>query len=101
MEKVVVKQSEKSAVVVILTPVTDETADALRETLDNIINKIILDITLDMEGINIIRTPVMGVIVFTHRKLQKLGGRLSLIHMTPALMELFKAFGLDRVLSIS
>ena len=100
MDKVVVRQEGDKASVYIIRPITDDTSDSLKASLNTLIENSVIHISIDMEDINIVHTPILGVIVFAQRRVQKAGGSITTLNTSPPLKELFKTFGLDKVLII-
>lgn len=100
MDRIVVNQDGSSASIEILPPVSEELIDDLKQVLKNLIQSGTINISLNMKSVQYLHTPALGVIVFTHRNLEKNNGRLVLKHVNPPLMHLFNTFGLVKVLHI-
>ena len=101
MDKIIINQSGHNAVLTILSSQTDDIAEDLKKTLDSLIDDKVTQITLDVKQIHNLHTLALGAIVFAHRNITRVNGTLSLVNVTPELLQLFKTFGLEKVLNIS
>ena len=75
---------------------TTTTAPAVRDALKALIADGVQQLRLDMEQVTVVDSPGIGLLVATHNSLVRLGGALTITNASPDLLELFKAFRLDK-----
>lgn len=72
-----------------------------REELRAIVNRRDVLLTLDLEGVKLIDSMGLGVLIATHNSLAKRNARLELIHISSDILKLLKNMRLDRHFIIS
>jgi anti-anti-sigma factor len=73
----------------------------VREALKTLIGGGAREIVIDLTETHLIDSSGIGLLVATHNSLARLEGRLAVVNAGPDLLELFKAFRLDKHFSIS
>ena len=58
-------------------------------------------VTVDLEGVEIVDSTGIGLIIAVHNSLRKTGGTLSVINASKDLLDLFKAMRLDQHFSVA
>jgi len=53
-------------------------------------------LTLDLEGVEMVDSVGLGLLVATHNSLSKQSGRLTLVNVSPDILSLLKAMRLDK-----
>lgn len=91
-EKVIVRPGKD-----IVSSMVKEFRDELRAIVDR--GDILL--TLDLEGVELIDSMGLGVLIATHNSLAKRNARLELIHISSDILKLLKNMRLDRHFIIS
>ncbi len=97
---IVTQDSPSSATVIVVPPPGEELSDSLRTAFTDLLAAHVAEITLDLEGIQVLHTTVLGSIVFACRQLQKTKGRLVLVHVTASLRDIFCNLSLDKLVEI-
>ncbi|MCY0877639.1 MAG: anti-sigma factor antagonist [Firmicutes bacterium] len=79
-----------------------KTADALRESLDQLIDRYRdKDLVLDLEDVAFMDSSGLGVILGRYRRLAQQGRRLRLEGVRPAVKVVLELAGIDSIMSIS
>ena len=73
----------------------------MRDVLKTLIAEGARDIVIDLTDTHLVDSSGIGLLVATHNSLARLEGRLAIINAGPDLLELFKAFRLDKHFSIT
>lgn len=97
---IVTKDTPSSATVIVVSPPGEGLSDSLRKAFTDLLASNTSEITLDLEGVQVLHTTVLGSIVFACRQLQKTNGRLALVHVSPTLREIFCNLSLDKLVEI-
>lgn len=75
--------------------------ESVRQELANLINNGVLALTIDLNGVGIVDSLGMGLLVATHNSLKAKGGRLMLINVAPKIHDVLTIMRLDRHFSIN
>jgi anti-anti-sigma factor len=81
--------------------ITATNAPELRLLLKNLIADGARELVIDLINVRVVDSSGIGLLVAGHNSLSRLGGKLAVIHASNDLVELFKAFRLDKHFSIS
>lgn len=81
--------------------ITASTAPMIRVDLKNLIAEGIRDLVIDIANTRVIDSSGIGLLVATHNSLLRLNGKLTIKNVSQDLLELLKAFRLDKHFSIS
>jgi anti-anti-sigma factor len=76
-------------------------APEMRNALKNLVAEGVRELVIDLANTHVIDSTGIGLLVATHNSLQRLNGTLALINVSQDLLELLKAFRLDKHFSIS
>ncbi len=88
----------------IFTPSGDLTASSvpdLRAELKRLIAEGAREFVFDLCQVEMVDSTGIGLLVSLHNSLIRLEGRLSVVNASPNLLELFKAFRLDKHFSVT
>ncbi len=99
-KNVIVTRQGTAATIIVVPPADDGLADELRKAFVELLAADVRNITVDVEGVQVVHTTALGSIVFACRQLQKTNSRLSLIHVSPSLREIFSNLSLDKLVDI-
>ncbi len=80
---------------------TAANAPEIRIELKNLIAEGVRELVIDLVNTRVIDSTGIGLLVATHNSLQRLNGKLALINVSHDLLELLKAFRLDKHFSVS
>ena len=80
---------------------TASTAPMIRVDLKNLIAEGVRELVIDMVNTRVIDSSGIGLLVATHNSLMRLNGKLTIKNVSQDLLELLKAFRLDKHFSIS
>lgn len=86
------------------TPPKDLTASTvpdLREAIKQLVAGGTRTLTIDLSNVLIVDSSGIGLLVAVHNSLSRLEGKLLVTNTSPNLMDLFRAFRLDKHFSIS
>lgn len=81
--------------------ITASSAPLIRTELKNLIADGVRDLVIDLVNTHVIDSTGIGLLVATHNSIQRLNGKLSLKNVSKDLMDLLKAFRLDKHFNIS
>jgi anti-anti-sigma factor len=98
---IIVREEGTEATIIVIPPAEENLSESLRTAFSDLLSKQIQQITVDLEGIHIIHTTVLGSLVFAYRNLHKTGGRLKLLHVSPPLREILSNLSLDKLVDIA
>ncbi len=87
----------------VIKPVKDITASStpdLRAALKTLVAEGIRELEIDLIDVRVVDSSGIGLLVAAHNSLERLSGKLVVTNVTSDLMELFKAFRLERHFSI-
>lgn len=73
---------------------------ALREVVKALVAEGVTDLVVDLAGVQGIDSSGIGLLVAAHNSLTRLSGALIVINASADLLELFKAFRLDKHFSV-
>ena len=73
---------------------------ALREVIKALVAEGVRELAVDLAGVQGIDSSGIGLLVATHNSLARLSGSLTVINASADLLELFKAFRLDKHFSV-
>lgn len=96
--------SEQDVIIKFYKPEGDITASSapiIRTELKNLIADGVRDLVVDLINTHVIDSTGIGLLVATHNSLQRLNGKLSLKNVSTDLLDLLKAFRLDKHFNIS
>ena len=71
-------------------------SQGFKEELESLLENGVRDITIDMTEVEMIDSIGMGLLIATHTKLSKEGGKLKVIHISNDLLSLFETMRLDK-----
>jgi serine/threonine-protein kinase RsbW len=74
--------------------------DLLREELKKLIGEGIREMVLDMAAVEVIDSIGLGLIISVHNSLQKAGGNLTVINVSPDVLDLMRSMRLNRHFSV-
>jgi anti-sigma B factor antagonist len=81
--------------------ITASSAPKIRVELKNLIAEGVRDLVIDLINTRVVDSTGIGLLVATHNSLLRLNGKLSLKNVSQELLELLKAFRLDKHFSMS
>jgi len=81
--------------------ITASVTSELRVLLKNLVAEGIRDLVFDLANVRVVDSSGIGLLVAAHNSVSRLGGKVEVIHASPDLVELFKAFRLDKHFSIT
>jgi anti-anti-sigma factor len=81
--------------------ITASNAPKIRAELKNLIAEGVRDLVIDLINTRVIDSTGIGLLVATHNSLLRLNGKLSLKNVSQELLELLKAFRLDKHFDMS
>ena len=81
--------------------ITASVAPELRILLKNLVAEGIRDLVFDLTNVRVVDSSGIGLLVAAHNSLSRLGGKVEVIHASADLVELFKAFRLDKHFTVS
>ena len=70
-------------------------ADGFRQELRQIVTEGIREVVIDLEGVEMVDSVGIGVIVATHNSLRRVGGSLEVANVSEDIHKLFKMMRLD------
>lgn len=85
--------------ITILRPNQDVIASVVqefREELRELVSGGISEIVIDLEGVEMVDSMGLGVIISTHNSLKKIGGKLTVTNVSVDIYKLFQAMRLDQ-----
>jgi anti-anti-sigma factor len=88
----------------VLTPSADLTAASvpdLRIELKGLVADGARDVVLDLSEVSLVDSTGIGLMVAIHNSLLRLDGKLRVVHVSENLVELFRAFRLDKHFSVN
>jgi anti-anti-sigma factor len=73
----------------------------IRSMLKSLLEEGVRQLVIDLSEVKVIDSSGIGMLVAAHNSLSRQGGKLSVIHASEELLDLLKAFRLDRHFTIS
>jgi serine/threonine-protein kinase RsbW len=73
----------------------------MRALMKGLLEEGVHQLVVDLSDVKVIDSSGIGMLVAAHNSLSRQGGKLSVIHASEELLDLLKAFRLDRHFSIS
>ena len=99
--KITTKDYEKATVLYLKGKIKIGAGDvALREAVDQVIADGAKNVVLDFKAVSRIDSSGMGEVLAAHKKIENLGGKLSLMHMTGKLLNVFGATQIVSILDV-
>ena len=95
-----ITQEGKKAILNLEDNITAANVPELREIIKELVAQGVNDIVVDLTSVQVIDSSGIGLLVATHNSLARLSGTMEVINTSPELLELFKAFRLDKHFSI-
>ena len=80
---------------------TASSAPMIRVDLKNLISEGVRELVVDMTNARVIDSSGIGLLVATHNSLARLNGKLTIKNVSQDLLELLRAFRLDKHFSVS
>jgi anti-anti-sigma factor len=80
---------------------TSITAQEMRIQLKDLIRQGLRELVMDLANTRVIDSSGIGLLVATHNSLHRVDAKMSLINVSQDLLELLKAFRLDKHFTIS
>jgi anti-anti-sigma factor len=96
-----VEREENRALVRPEVNIVSSTIEGLRTTLKEVLGQGVSEVTLDLCNVEVIDSIGLGLIISAHNSLAKKGGKLTVVHVSKEVYELFKSMRLDRHFSVS
>ncbi len=96
-----VSREGEKAVIRLTGDITASNAPELRVMLKNLVAEGTRDLVIDLTSVRVVDSSGIGLLVAAHNSLSRLGGRFGVVQVSNDLVELFKAFRLDKHFSIS
>ena len=81
--------------------ITASATPAMRSLLKSLVADGIRHLVFDLTNVRVVDSSGIGLLVATHNSLSRLDGKVEVIHASANLVELFKAFRLDKHFTIS
>lgn len=98
MSDISVQHTGEDLTVLLRGEIDHHSARLLREQIDAAIDKAVPKrLFLDMGGVGFMDSSGIGLIMGRYRRMQTLGGTLTLIHLSETLCRLIRLAGLDRL----
>jgi anti-anti-sigma factor len=72
----------------------------LRDAIKELLAQGVSELVVDLAGVQVVDSSGIGLLVAVHNSLERLSGSMAVINASPDLLELFKAFRLDKHFSI-
>ncbi len=102
MEQVpIVSREGEKASLLLSADIIASNAPDLRNVLKNLVADGVRELVIDLANVRVVDSSGIGLLVAVHNSLSRLGGKMSVIHTSNDLVELFKAFRLDKHFTIS
>lgn len=96
----IVTRSGSKAVLKPLSDITASSTPDLRAVLKTLVSEGIRELEIDLIDVRVVDSSGIGLLVAAHNSLDRLSGKLVVTHVTEDLMELFKAFRLEKHFTI-
>ena len=94
-------EEENMAIIKPEADITSSTVGDLRENILLQLQENKINITIDLENVDVIDSIGLGVLISCYKALLELGGKLSFISASEDLMLMFKVLKLDNYFSIT
>jgi len=91
--KTVVRPSVENIVAAILPE--------MRTKLRALVEEGVRDLEFDLAGVNMVDSSGIGLIVSAYNSLRKVGGRMTVTHVSPELLELFQSMRMHQHFNIT
>ena len=88
----------------VLQPSGDIVAAAvpeLRSTMRGIVEEGIRDLVVDVAGVRMVDSSGIGLLIAAYNSLRKVGGRMTVIHASAEILELFQSMRMHQHFSVS
>jgi len=96
-----ITRSAEKAEMLLAGDITASTSTELRAALKNLVGDGVRELVVDLSNVRVVDSSGIGLLVAAHNSLSRLGGQVSVINASNDLIELFKAFRLDKHFSIA
>ena len=96
-----ITQTEDGAILCPEGDVVAENEPRLRAALRTLAASGVRDVMIDLKNVRMIDSCGLGLLIAAHNSLHKTGGRLSVIHASADLMDLFRMMRMHQHFSIS
>jgi anti-anti-sigma factor len=73
----------------------------LRSQMRGMVEEGVRDLVVDLDGVNMVDSSGIGLLISAYNSLRKVGGRLAVIHASAELLELFQSMRLHQHFSVS
>jgi anti-sigma B factor antagonist len=73
----------------------------LRLKMRSIVDEGVRDLVVDLEGVRMVDSSGIGLLISAYNSLRKLGGKLAVIHASAELLELFQSMRMHQHFSVS
>lgn len=77
------------------------TVAGLRSTMRGILAEGVKELVVDLEGVEMMDSSGIGLLVAAHNSLTKIGGHLEVVHASQDILELFRAMRIHQHFSVS
>jgi len=77
------------------------TIPELRSKMRGILDEGVRDLVVDLEGVSMVDSSGIGLLISAYNSLRKVGGRLAVIHASAELLELFQSMRMHQHFSVS
>jgi anti-anti-sigma factor len=101
MQDTMTMSEDKSATLQLPGDVVAGSIADLRATMRSIVAGGARELTLDFSNVRMIDSCGIGLLVAAHNSLQKAGGRLSVVHVTREILDLFRTMRIHQHLNVS
>lgn len=91
---------EVPAVVLVSGEVDFASVPKLRECLDQLIDRELERVDLDLRNVRFMDSVGLGLLVATHKRLEAIGGTLRILHPQVFVLKVLKVSGVDRFLEV-
>ena len=96
----IVTRSGSKAVLKPLNDITASSTPELRTILKTLVSEGVRELEVDLNDVRVVDSSGIGLLVAAHNSLDRLSGKLMVTHVTEDLVELFKAFRLEKHFTI-
>jgi anti-anti-sigma factor len=96
-----IEKEENRALVRPAGDIVASTVEGLRTALKEVLGQGVSEMTLDLGNVAVIDSIGLGLVISAHNSLAKNGGKLSVIHVSKEVQELFKSMRLDRHFTVT
>jgi anti-anti-sigma factor len=96
-----ISREEGNAVVKPGQDIVASIARELREELKGLVAEGVQEMTMDLQGVEMVDSIGIGLLIAAHNSLAKSGGKLKVVNATPDIFKLLKTMRLDQHFEIS